>query len=55
MIGYKRSNNTVGIRNYTVIMSAADNVNPLARKISKEIKQSIYSGILWKRAAWIRS
>ncbi|MDC0469078.1 UxaA family hydrolase [Candidatus Pelagibacter sp.] len=42
MIGYKRSNNTVGIRNYTVIMSAADNVNPLARKISKEIKQSIY-------------
>ena len=42
MIGYKRSNNTVGIRNYTVIMSAADNVNPLARKISKDIKQSIY-------------
>jgi len=42
MIGYKRSNNTVGIRNYTVIMSSADNVNPLARKISKEIKQSIY-------------
>ena len=42
MIGYKRSNKTVGIRNYTVIMSAADNVNPLARKISKKIKHSIY-------------
>ena len=32
MIGYKRLNKSVGIRNYVLIMSAADNVNPLAKK-----------------------
>jgi altronate dehydratase large subunit len=42
MIGYKRLNNSVGIRNYILIMSAADNVNPLAKKISSQIKNSIY-------------
>ena len=42
MIGYKRLNNSIGIRNYILIMSAADNVNPLAKKISSQIKNSIY-------------
>ena len=42
MIGYKRLDNSVGIRNHIVIMSAADNVNPLTRKISSKIKNSIY-------------
>jgi len=42
MIGYKRLNKSVGIRNYVLIMSAADNVNPLAKKISSQIKNSIY-------------
>jgi len=42
MIGYKRLNNSIGIRNYILIMSAADNVNPLAKKISSQIKDSIY-------------
>ena len=42
MIGYIRSNKKVGIRNHIIIMSAADNVNPLSRKISKKNKGSIF-------------
>ena len=42
MNGYIRSDKKVGIRNHIIIMSAADNVNPLSRKISKKTKGSIF-------------
>ena len=42
MDGYIRSDKKLGIRNHILIMSAADNVNPLSRIISKKIKGSIF-------------
>ncbi len=34
--GYRRNNGRVGVRNFVAVMAAADNVNPLARKLAAE-------------------
>ncbi len=36
-LGFLRENGTVGIRNYVVVLAAADSMNPLARAISHEV------------------
>ncbi len=36
MTGYRRNNGRVGVRNFVAVMAAADNVNPLARKLAAE-------------------
>ena len=36
--GFQRDNGTVGVRNYVGIISAMDNVNPIARKIAENVR-----------------
>lgn len=37
LVGYPRPNGTFGIRNFIVVMAAADNVNPLARHLARAV------------------
>lgn len=37
LTGYRRKDGRVGIRNFVVVMAAADNVNPLARRLAEEV------------------
>jgi altronate dehydratase large subunit len=36
LTGHRRSNGTVGVRNHVVVLAAADNVNPLARRLADQ-------------------
>jgi altronate dehydratase large subunit len=39
--GYRRSDGRIGIRNLVVVMAAADNVNPLARKLAQAVPGAV--------------
>ncbi|HSG95889.1 MAG TPA: UxaA family hydrolase, partial [Afifellaceae bacterium] len=39
--GYRRDDGRVGIRNLVVVMAAADNVNPLARKLARAVPGTV--------------
>jgi altronate dehydratase large subunit len=39
--GYRRSDGRMGIRNLVVVMAAADNVNPLARKLAQAVPGAV--------------
>jgi altronate dehydratase large subunit len=39
--GYRRPDGTIGIRNYVLIISAMDNVNPVARRIAACVQGSV--------------
>lgn len=39
--GYKRSDGRVGIRNYVAIISAMDNVNPVARRVAASVQGTV--------------
>ena len=39
--GFERDNGTIGIRNYVAVISAMDNVNPVARKIVENVAGTV--------------
>jgi len=47
--GFQRDNGTVGVRNYIGIISAMDNVNPIARKIAENVKGTVLISDLFGR------
>jgi len=47
--GFQRDNGAVGVRNYIGIISAMDNVNPIARKIAENVKGTVLISDLFGR------